>query len=189
MIKAKLSCPMAIHYKTGPPRIRIRGKTWLWYGEPSYWQLGLCCTVLILLQFKIIQSKTIIAFNKFTRPFSSILETVFSAIYHCPKWRPLMCRQTLNPQAPGWGLGLYLVAAAALRPGQTCCWFEYFWVCFVTLGMFLNLHSFYWSANIPNAGDALGIWICGCSLFYKRELWASKSAGAQSTKSLKRLAY
>ena len=35
------------------------------------------------------------------------------------------------------------------------------------------------------AGHALGIWICGCSLFYKRELWVSKSAGAHSTKSLK----
>ena len=34
-------------------------------------------------------------------------------------------------------------------------------------------------------GHALGIRICGCSLFYKRELWASKSAGAHSTKSLK----
>ena len=32
-------------------------------------------------------------------------------------------------------------------------------------------------------GHALGIWICGCSLFYKRELWASKSD--YSTKSLK----
>ena len=36
-----------------------------------------------------------------------------------------------------------------------------------------------------NSGNALGIWICGCSLYYKRELWASKSAGAHSTKSLK----
>ena len=35
------------------------------------------------------------------------------------------------------------------------------------------------------AGHALGIWICRCSLFYKRELWDSKSAGANSTKSLK----
>ena len=35
------------------------------------------------------------------------------------------------------------------------------------------------------AGYALGIWICGCSLFYKRELWASKSAGSHSSKSLK----
>ena len=35
------------------------------------------------------------------------------------------------------------------------------------------------------AGHALGFWICGCSLFYKRELWASKSAGAHGTKSLK----
>ena len=33
-------------------------------------------------------------------------------------------------------------------------------------------------------GYALGIWICGFSLFYKRELWASKSAGAHRTKSL-----
>ena len=37
-----------------------------------------------------------------------------------------------------------------------------------------------------SAGHALGIWICGCSPFFKRELWASKSAGApHSTKSLK----
>ena len=35
------------------------------------------------------------------------------------------------------------------------------------------------------AGHVLGIWVCGCSLFYKRELWASKSVGAHSTKSLK----
>ena len=33
-------------------------------------------------------------------------------------------------------------------------------------------------------GHALGFWICGSSLFYKKELWASKSAGAHSTKSL-----
>ena len=39
------------------------------------------------------------------------------------------------------------------------------------------------AVHIP--GHALGIWICGCSLFYKKELWASKSAGAHSTKSLK----
>ena len=31
----------------------------------------------------------------------------------------------------------------------------------------------------------LEIWICGCNLFYERELWASKSACAHSTKSLK----
>jgi hypothetical protein len=30
-------------------------------------------------------------------------------------------------------------------------------------------------------GHALGIMICGCSLLYKRDLWASKSAGAHST--------
>ena len=30
-------------------------------------------------------------------------------------------------------------------------------------------------------GYALGIWISGCSLFYRRELWASKSAGVTST--------
>ena len=27
----------------------------------------------------------------------------------------------------------------------------------------------------PLSGHALGIWICGCILFYERELWASKS--------------
>ena len=31
--------------------------------------------------------------------------------------------------------------------------------------------------TLIEAGHALGIWICGCSLFYRRELWASKSAG------------
>ena len=31
---------------------------------------------------------------------------------------------------------------------------------------------------------AQGIWICRSCLFYKRELWASKSAGAQSTESI-----
>ena len=35
------------------------------------------------------------------------------------------------------------------------------------------------------SGHVLGIWICWCSLFYKREPWASKSAGAHSTKNLK----
>ena len=39
--------------------------------------------------------------------------------------------------------------------------------------------------HIFNPGHALGIWICGCSLFYRRELWVSKSAGANSTKILK----
>ncbi len=33
-------------------------------------------------------------------------------------------------------------------------------------------------------GHALGIWISGCRLFYRRKLWASKSAGFSSTKSL-----
>ena len=36
--------------------------------------------------------------------------------------------------------------------------------------------------NNKTPGYALGIWICG---FYKRELWASKTAGAHSAKSLK----
>ena len=43
----------------------------------------------------------------------------------------------------------------------------------------------YLGIYIDITGHALGIWICGCSLFYKRELWASKSEGAHSTKSLK----
>ena len=34
-------------------------------------------------------------------------------------------------------------------------------------------------------GHALGIWICGCSLFYRREFWTSKSAGFNSSKSVK----
>ena len=35
------------------------------------------------------------------------------------------------------------------------------------------------------SGHALEIWICECSLFYRIELWASKAAGFNSTKSLK----
>ena len=35
------------------------------------------------------------------------------------------------------------------------------------------------------SGHALGIWICGCSLFYKIELRPSKSAGFNNTKILK----
>ena len=35
------------------------------------------------------------------------------------------------------------------------------------------------------AGHALGIWIYQSSLFYRRELWASKSASFNSTKNLK----
>jgi hypothetical protein len=42
-----------------------------------------------------------------------------------------------------------------------------------------------WHDQLTLAGHALGILICGCSLLYKRDLWASKSAGAHSTKSLK----
>ena len=33
--------------------------------------------------------------------------------------------------------------------------------------------------NLYLAGNEIGIWICGCSLFYKRELWASKSGGGK----------
>ena len=46
----------------------------------------------------------------------------------------------------------------------------------------------YWvgqgSLNWRNTGHALEIWICGCSLFYRRELYASKSASFNWTKSL-----
>ena len=42
-----------------------------------------------------------------------------------------------------------------------------------------------WNLSVSQTGHALRIWICGCSLFYKRELLATKSAGAHSTKSLK----
>ena len=31
--------------------------------------------------------------------------------------------------------------------------------------------------HVWTSGHALGIWICGCTLFYKRELWTSKSVG------------
>ena len=43
-----------------------------------------------------------------------------------------------------------------------------------------------WALSLyMTSGHALGIWICRCSLFYRRELWVSKSAGFNSTKSLK----
>ena len=42
-------------------------------------------------------------------------------------------------------------------------------------------HRFYHKSyrKLFSAGHALGIWICGWSLLYKRELWASKLAGAK----------
>ena len=68
-------------------------------------------------------------------------------------------------------------------------------ICFLTQRKQMAMEFFkktmiLWQSSHPKswlqtAGHALGIWICGCSLFYKRELWASKSAGAHSTKSLK----
>ena len=46
--------------------------------------------------------------------------------------------------------------------------------------------KFHYSFTFYNGtGHILWIWICGCSLFYRREVWASKSAGFNSTKSLK----
>ena len=48
----------------------------------------------------------------------------------------------------------------------------------------LQLKTYYLQL-LEYSGHALGICICRCSLFYKRELWVSKSAGAHSTKSLK----
>ena len=51
---------------------------------------------------------------------------------------------------------------------------------------FLRMYSEIFFHIVETAtGHALGILICGCSLFYKRELWASKSAGAHSTKGFK----
>ena len=48
-----------------------------------------------------------------------------------------------------------------------------------------NFVSFEKLKKIEYECRACGIWICGCSMFYKKEFWASKSAGAHSTKSLK----
>ena len=39
--------------------------------------------------------------------------------------------------------------------------------------------------GLTSTGHAFGIWIWGCSLFYRREFWASKFAGTDSTYSLK----
>ena len=58
----------------------------------------------------------------------------------------------------------------------------------------INIGTMKWTIYYPlrwislylyRTGHALGIWIYGCSLLYRRELWASKSAGFNSTKSLK----
>ena len=54
-------------------------------------------------------------------------------------------------------------------------WFGGNWLSFAIFKLIYPIPS-----NIPLtslAGHAFGIWICGCSLFCKRELWASKSAG------------
>ena len=50
----------------------------------------------------------------------------------------------------------------------------------ITSGNYGNL--FFYFINYKTAvssGHAFGIWICGCSLFYRRELWASKYAVAK----------
>ena len=44
------------------------------------------------------------------------------------------------------------------------------------LNQLCNLKAFH--VEGINVGYALEIWICGCSLFLRRELWASKSTGA-----------
>ena len=71
------------------------------------------------------------------------------------------------------------------KHAQTKVW----WLCAMT-----NTQKLWWCLFIrlptqvctfSKAGHPLGILICGCSLLYKRDLWASKSAGAHSTKSLK----
>ena len=49
----------------------------------------------------------------------------------------------------------------------------------------LFVHHFIKEFGRKFSGNALGIWICGCSLIYKRELLVSKTAGAHITKSLK----
>ena len=41
------------------------------------------------------------------------------------------------------------------------------------------------SLELTYTGHALGIWICRCSLFYRKELWVSKSEDFNSAKSLK----
>ena len=48
-------------------------------------------------------------------------------------------------------------------------------------GSFCLLLKWLNDVSLVNTGHALGIWICRCSLFYRRELWASKSAGVNST--------
>ena len=42
--------------------------------------------------------------------------------------------------------------------------------------------SFEINLMTTQSGHALGIGICGCSLFYKKELWTSKSASVYSAK-------
>ena len=61
------------------------------------------------------------------------------------------------------------------------------WSVFLNLKPISYFLSFIWLGFLSRiySGHALGFWICGCSLFYKRELCASKSAGAHSTKSFK----
>ena len=75
---------------------------------------------------------------------------------------------------------------------------EYLNICYVT-SFYLFFTHFIPQNELHNQGTdtqvtnfsheytrhALEIWISGCSLFHRRELWTSKSAGANSTKSLK----
>ena len=68
-----------------------------------------------------------------------------------------------------------------MLPLKYTSWFHDKWVMVSTIDDWLWLVE---KKGLP-IGHALGIWICGCSLFYRRELWASKFVSFNSTKSLK----
>ena len=103
-----------------------------------------------------------------------------------------LCNQTVLTSLPGHSSilkchgftkkGFYFVFAVCMHISKS---FLYF----VSLSNLhtqntLKLHDDFNLLHYPT-GHALEIWICGCSPFYKSELWASKSVGAHSTKSLK----
>ena len=62
---------------------------------------------------------------------------------------------------------------------------KFWWISAIEPGNWLNWKNKSLIDINLMTGHALGFWICGCGLFYKRVLWTSKSAGAHSTKSLK----
>ena len=92
------------------------------------------------------------------------------------KSKILICKWDLNLGRDELGIQPSCVRSPCVRVHES-------WPKFVIIFLpvpFCALRPFKKYLCRQNTGHALEIWICRCSLFYRRELRASKSAGANS---------